>query len=144
MYSRRSRVFLTSPVLRRMWPARWLQLPHSPHGPQGSILIVAKGNYNCRWTVVTGGWDSNGNPLSGPGKGLGSAVDLLSGEFLEADEPMEDVMKDAEAAQDKAAEMKDLTEEQQEALEEQAKNQRKAKKQAAREEAAAKWRAANP
>jgi flagellar biosynthesis GTPase FlhF len=44
----------------------------------------------------------------------------------------------------KAAETKDLTEEQQEALEEEAKNQRKAKKQAAREEAAVKWRAANP
>jgi hypothetical protein len=47
--------------------------------------------------VVTGGWDSSGNLFSGFGKGVGAAGDLLSGEFLEADEPVEDVMKDAEA-----------------------------------------------
>jgi hypothetical protein len=164
-------------------------------GPLTGIPLIGEAMQSAI-AVATGGWDSSGNLLSGLGKGVGSAVDLLSGEFLEADEPMEDVMKDAEAVlmmmglfsenlasasslahvvrdgaavvdglydtdkerlmkdaanqsklekeQDKAAKNKDLTEEQQEALEEEAKKQRKAKKQAAREEAAAKWRAANP
>lgn len=47
--------------------------------------------------VATGGWDSSGNLFSGLGKGVGAGMDLLSGDFLESAEPLEDVMKDAEA-----------------------------------------------
>jgi hypothetical protein len=65
-------------------------------GPLTGIPLIGEALQSAI-AVVTGGWDSSGNLFSGLGKGVGAAGDLLSGEFLEADEPVEDVMKDAEA-----------------------------------------------